>query len=62
MELTKDKQEYFENNRNGVLEHMKNKSNKHHIYTQKLEQLDSFIILVLENVRTILSRINGIRY
>jgi hypothetical protein len=38
MELTKDRREYFENNRDGVLEHMKNRSNKHHIYAQKLER------------------------
>jgi hypothetical protein len=37
MELIKDRREYFKNNYNGVLEHMKNKSNKHHIYAQKLE-------------------------
>jgi hypothetical protein len=37
IDLTKDRREYFENNCDGVLEHMKNRSNKHHIYTQKLE-------------------------
>jgi hypothetical protein len=38
MELIKDRRKYFENNHDGVLEHMKNKSNKHHIYAQKLER------------------------